>query len=197
MPWTTVFREETAMPKDKLGRRLRFTRTPVGKTVVMTKRDIAILRLLYRYRYLRLAQLIAFLKPKSEKRLVERLGDLFHETGFIERPKAQWREVDARCTPMIYELTRKGERYLAAHALLPHRVTSLSRRSRQGATVQFGHAMMIVDALADIELKTLATPDQRFVSVGEILSRAPQLHRKQQGRFLFLSPYIPARNYRR
>ncbi len=34
--------------------------------------------------------------------------------------------------------------------------------------------MMIVDALAESERETIAAPDQRFVSVDEILARAPE-----------------------
>jgi len=60
---------------DTIGRRSRFKRTRTGKRIVITDRDIDILRLLYRYQFLRAAQLIAFLRPKSEKRFIERLGE--------------------------------------------------------------------------------------------------------------------------
>ncbi|MCP4183289.1 MAG: hypothetical protein GY761_08215, partial [Hyphomicrobiales bacterium] len=122
-------------------------------------------------------QLVAFLQPKSEKRFIERLGDLFHETGLINRPKAQWRHFDARCTPMIYELSAKGLAFLENRNQLPQRATTLSRRNRTGTKIQFNHAMMIVDALVDIELTTITKPDQRFVYVDEILARAPETAR--------------------
>ncbi|MCP4184137.1 MAG: hypothetical protein GY761_12605 [Hyphomicrobiales bacterium] len=159
---------------DTLGRRSRFKRTPSGKRLVITERDIDILRWLYRYRYLRAPQLILFLKPKSEKRFIERLGDLFHETGLIDRPKAQWQHFDARCTPMIYELTIKGLGFLESRNQLPQRATTLSRQKRAGRNVQFDHAMMIVDVLVDTELATIATPAQRFVCIDEILARATE-----------------------
>ena len=161
------------MDTDTLGRRSRFKRTNTSKNIITTDRDIEILRWLYRYRYLRTPQLISFLQPKSKKRFIERLGDLFHETGLIDRPKAQWRHFDSRCTPMIYELSAKGQSFLESRNQLSQRATTLSRRKRTGTTIQLDHAMMIVDALVEIELTTIAKPDQRFVGVDEILARAP------------------------
>nr|WP_295463821.1 replication-relaxation family protein [Mesorhizobium sp.] len=166
------------MPHDKLGRRSRFRRTPTGKRLFLTERDTEILRLLFRYRYLRVTQLVAFLRPQSEKRLIERLGDLYHEAGFIDRPSAQWRRFDARYAPLIYELSPKGLRYLETCGPLPDRAVTFARKDRKGVTPQFDHAMMIVDALAATELVTLGQPGQRFVPVDEILARAPEPTRR-------------------
>ena len=160
------------MPTDTLNRRSHFKRTHTGKRIVITGRDIKILGLLYRYRYLRTPQLIAFLQPKSEKRFTERLGDLFHETGFVDRPSAQWRYFDARYTPVIHELSAKGLSFLERQDRSIQRATTLSRRKRACTTIQFDHAMMIVDALIEIELSTVVKPDQRFVCVDEILARS-------------------------
>ncbi len=172
--WQIVETIKYQMSYDNLGRRSRFKRTRTGKRIVLTARDIEILRLLYRYRYLRAPQLISLLQPKSEKRFIERLGDLFHETGLIDRPPAQWQHFDARCTPMIYELSSKGLAFLEGQDRLLHRATTLSRRKRTGIQIQLAHAMMIVDALVKIELAAIAKPDQRFVCVDEILVRAPE-----------------------
>ena len=165
------------MTTNTLNRRSRFKRTRIGKRIVITERDIEILSLLFRYRYLRAPQLISFLQPKSKKRFIERLGDLFHETGLIDRPSAQWRHFDARCTPMIYELSATGLAFLESHNQVSQRATTQSRRKRTGTNIQFDHAMMIVDALVGIELATIANPDQRFVCVDEILARAPKIVR--------------------
>lgn len=161
------------MQTDTLGRRSRFRRTCTGKRLVLTDRDIRILQLLYRYRYLRQPQLTTFLKPKSEKRFIERLGDLFHETGLINRPKRQWQQFDARFTPMIYELSSKGRTYLEDHELLSLRATTLSRKHSPSGSPQFQHAMMIIDVLVSTELSLVEYDDKRFVCVDEILARAP------------------------
>lgn len=168
------------MPHDKLGRRSRFRRTLTGKRLFLTERDTDILRLLFRYRYLRTTQLVAFLRPQSAKRLIERLGDLYHEAGLIDRPAAQWRRFDARYAPLIHELSPKGLRYLETCGPLPDRAVTFARKDRIGATPQFDHAMMIVDALTAIDLETMRTPGQRFVPVDEILARAPERTRKSK-----------------
>lgn len=162
------------MPHDKLGRRSRFRRTPIEKRIFLTERDTEILRLLFRYRYLRATQLVAFLRPKSEKRFIERLGDLYHEAGLINRPAAQWRRFDARYTPLIHELSLKGLRYLETHGPLPDRAVTFACKDRNGVTPQFDHAMMIVDALATVELETRSNSGRRFVPVDEILVRMPE-----------------------
>lgn len=168
------------MAQDGMGRRSRFKRTPRGKRILLTERDIEVFRWLYRYRFLRATQLVSFIRPKSEKRFIERLGDLYHETGLIDRPAAQWRHFDARYAPIIYELSPKGIRFLDTCPPLPPRATTFARRNRAGTTPQFDHAMMIVDALAEIEIETRRTESERFVPVDEILARAPDQKRKDK-----------------
>lgn len=166
------------MPLDALGRRSRFKRTPTGKRLVPTDRDLAILQWLFRYCYLTATQLSAILKPRSEKRFIERLGDLFHETGLVNRPHAQWRSFDARYRPLTYELSPSGVALLERRDVLPMRATTFSRRMRAGQAVQFDHTMMVVEALLAIEFATIEAPDQRFVPVDEILERAPEQTRQ-------------------
>lgn len=161
------------MTLDALGRRSRFNRTSHGKRIALVERDIEILSLLYRYRYLRQSQLAAFLKPRSAKRFVERLGCLFHETGFINRPQVQHRHFDSRCTPMIYEISRSGIAYLESPDRLPHRAVTFSQRASRAISPQFLHTMLIIDALVAVELDARSKLSQRFVPVDEILARAP------------------------
>jgi DNA-binding transcriptional MerR regulator len=161
------------MAVDRLGRRDRFTRTPTGKRLSLNERDLDILHWLYRYRYLRQDQLVHILAPRSPKRLIERLGDLFHETGFINRPQLQAPLFDARATPMLYEVSTKGIRYLESLGALPHRAVTFSKRSRRSFSPQFLHTMMIIETLLGIELETRTEANRRLVPVDEILAKAP------------------------
>ncbi|OBY24864.1 hypothetical protein A9D60_23475 [Leisingera sp. JC1] len=144
----------------------------------LTPRDQEILSWLYRYRYLRHDHLIRIFDPKSPKRFAERLGDLFHETGFINRPLLQAPLFDARATPMMYEISNKGAAYLEALELLPHRAVTFSRRPRDSFNPQMLHTIMIIESLLEAELATRSELDQRFVPVDEILARAPEATRK-------------------
>jgi hypothetical protein len=156
------------MPLDALQRRLRFSRKRAGKAINLTERDIEIFKLLERYRYLRSTFIHAFVGG-YEKRLIERLGDLFHE-GYLNRPPQQWRAFNARYTPAIYELDELGERFLKEHGLSGGETRSLVSRANR----EFAHAMMISDTLASIELGARTRSGVRFISWRDILSRAPQ-----------------------
>ena len=141
---------------------------------MLGERDTAILQHLYRYRYLRQTQLQALLKPKSRKRFIERLGDLFHETGLINRPALQQHYFDAFASPMLYEISQKGIDYLNVLAAIPHRAVTISRRVRPTANPQFQHTMMIIDTLVNLECTIDCEQEQRFVPVDEMLERAPE-----------------------
>lgn len=163
----------TQPQRDALGRRSRFKRCPTGKRLILTKRDLEILQWLHRYRFLRQTQLIALLGPKSHKRFIERLGDLFHETGYINRLACKHRTFDSFSTPMLYEISNAGLAYLEAHDAIPDRAVTFSRRARGAYNPQFLHTMMVIDTLVSIELETRSTADQRFVPVDAILRKAP------------------------
>lgn len=158
---------------DSLGRRLRFLRQPTGKRLMHSERDTQILHWLYRYRYLRASHLQNILLPKSPKRFIERLGDLYHETGYINRLKPQQALLDAHATSVLYEISPRGTEFLALQGALPHRAVTFSRRSSRSYSPQILHTMMIIETLLAIECAAMKEPGQRFVPVDEILARAP------------------------
>lgn len=154
-------------------RRSRFRRTPVGKRVFLTLRDIEIFRTLSRYRYLRSTYLHAFAGGASEKRFKERLGDLFHE-GFIDRPEKQWECADGRFAPVVYELGDRVKRVLSENEQGGAWATTfLSSNAHR----QFLHSLLICECLASMELAALARSDIRFITWPEILARAPECTR--------------------
>ena len=150
----------------------------MGKRIVLGERDCQILCWLYRYRYLRQSHLQAILRPRSLKRFVERLGDLYHETGFISRPSVDHPAFGIRSTPMLYEITPAGIDWLVGNNALPHRAVTFSFQSRRAYSPQLPHTMMIIEALLEIEQASLARAGERFVPVDEILARAPEATRK-------------------
>jgi hypothetical protein len=150
-------------------------RAPTGKRIELTARDIELFKLLYRYPYLRSTFLHAFLGGASETRFKERLGHLYHEGGYIDRPVQQWQFANCRYIPVVYELGEAGERVLRELGLLG--ASPLSRKGRLGANRQFAHALMVSDILASIELGVRADRSLRFVTSAEILARAPEATR--------------------
>jgi hypothetical protein len=146
------------------------TRARTGRRIALSPRDIALFRLLTRYRYLRSTYLHAFVGGASETRFKERLGDLFHE-GYLDRPAQQWEYADARCRPAVHEIGEGGLRALRAsgNGFEGNGVASASTARRQ-----FLHALMICEVLASIELAARDSGALRFIPWAEILARAPE-----------------------
>ena len=161
-------------------RRSRMHRTRTGKHLALTVRDLEIFEVLCRYRFLRSTYLYAFVGGASEKRFIERLGDLFHE-GYLDRPAEQWRFSDARCLPVVYKLGKGGRDALAkVRSIRPSPYMWL----RDGPHRQFEHSLMICEVLASLELATHGRDDIRFIPWTEILAKAPETTRRSS------KPYV-------
>ena len=148
-------------------------RISAGKRIELTERDIELLKLLSRYHYLRSNFLYAFLGGNSETRFKERLGDLYHDGRYINRPEQQWQFANCRYMPVIYQLDDGGEQVLRERGLLSSD-SPLLKKGRMGAYRQFAHQLMICDCLASIELGVRQNQGLRFISWQEIIARAPE-----------------------
>lgn len=146
------------------------SRRKTGKRISLTERDLEILRLLDRYRYLRSSHLHVLAGGKSHKRFVERLGDLYHEAGFINRPPQQWQAINARYMPAVYELGEPGRRLLAQYDPMSETGMGSARKPLRGAGRQFHHELMVCDILSSMEIGVRANPDLRFIPWAEILA---------------------------
>jgi Replication-relaxation len=154
-------------------RRSRLRRESSGKRVELTARDIEIFKLLQRYRYLRSTFLYAFVGGKNETRFKERLGALFHDGRYMDRPKEQWQFAGARYAPAVYELDTAGEAVLAQLGIDVKRAVTASNSHKQ-----FAHTLMIAETLACIELGARAAGNVRFIGSDEIIASAPDAAQK-------------------
>jgi len=144
-----------------------------GKRIELTERDIELFKLLNRYHYLRSNFLYAFLGGNSETRFKERLGHLYHDGRYINRPEQQWQFANCRYMPVIYELDDKGEQVLRDRGLMQND-SPLLKKGRAGACRQFAHELMICDCIASIELGVPQNQNLRFISWREIIAKAPE-----------------------
>jgi hypothetical protein len=145
-------------------------RIRTGKKLEITDRDLEIFRLLRRYRYLRSTFIRAFVGGKSETRFKERLGHLYHEGDYLNRPTQQWQYANARYMPVVYENGAGAEAALRRHNLLNWETATST--ARIGTHRQFSHALLICEILASIELGVRANPSLRFISWEEIIGKA-------------------------
>jgi hypothetical protein len=165
-------------------RRSRMHRSPTGKRIELTPRDIEIFTLLSRYRYLRSTYLHAFVGGDKTK-LIERLGDLYHEGRYLNRPEEQWRTASARHKPAVYEIAPRGFEALRHHGVLADDPVTWLSRDRPGVSKQFEHALMICDILASIELGARECEGLRFISWPEILHKTPPATQRSDRPFSF------------
>lgn len=156
---------------ETLTRRSRMRRAPTGKRLVLGERDFDIFGLLYQLSMLRSVDLIALIKPRSEKRFIERLGHLYHDGGFIDRPSQQWEHGKALQQPVTYSLRPEGRAAFEEHGPLPHRLILSHRRQPGHRIPQFRHALGTSVALARIVVDMADAEDQRIVSIEEIKAR--------------------------
>ena len=157
-------------------------RVSTQKRIEISERDLALFELLSRYHYLRSTFLYAFVGGASETRFKERLGHLYHDGGYINRPAQQWQFANCRYMPAIYELDAAGERVLQEHGVAQDE-SPLLKKGRVGAYRQFAHQLMISDVLASIELGVRADPSLRFISWQEIIAKAPEKTRRSDNPF--------------
>jgi hypothetical protein len=157
-------------------------RVSAGKRIELTERDIELFKLLNRYHYLRSSFLYAFLGGNSETRFKERLGHLYHDGRYINRPEQQWQYANCRYMPVIYELDARGEQVLRELGLIQDD-SPLLKKGRMGAYRQFAHQLMICDCMSSIELGVRQDPNLRLISWQEIIARAPDGTRNAQNPF--------------
>ncbi len=165
---------------DTLGRRSRMHRRATKRRVELTARDIAILKLLSRYRYLRSTHLYALVGGKSKRRFVERLGSLYHEGAYISRPEQQWQTINARYMPAVYELDEAGECTIRERGLLDEAAFPVLRKGKPGEARRYHHELMICDIMASIEIGVRTDPSLSFISWPEILAKAPEATRRSE-----------------
>lgn len=159
-----------APPEAITKRRSRMRRVATDKRLQITERDVEVLRLLGRYRYLRSSHLHVLAGGQSHKRFIERLGHLYHEGGYVDRPVQQWQAINARYMPAVYELGDAGEQLLVELGAADRNLSPLQRKGRHGAIRQYRHDLMICDILASIEIGIRANGSLRLVSWPEILA---------------------------
>jgi hypothetical protein len=160
-------------------RRSRMKRSPSGKRIELSARDLEIFKLVERYRYLRSTYIHAFVGGVSVTRFKERLGDLFHE-GYLDRPEQQWAVANCRYAPVVYEMGEGGRCALREAGSGDGKPWTWLG---DGSHRQFAHSLMICEVLASIELRVRDFSNLRFVSWQEILAKAPEATRRSAAPF--------------
>ena len=136
------------MPSPRLP---RFKRVPVSRPLHLTERDLQVIRLVARHRFLRSSQIVALLGGSSQQ-LLRRLNLLYHH-GFLERPRAQldyYQEGGSR--HIVYGLGNKGGTLLQHERGVVHPRISWGEKNRAVGRVFLEHALLVSDVMVTLEL---------------------------------------------
>ena len=144
-------------------RRQRFKRSH-GR-VQLTPDDLAIIDHIRRHRFLRSTHLVRLLPHRPPKKLIERLGALFH-AGYLDRPRAQL-DYYARAgsAPMVHGL---GDRSQALVTVLPNLEWATKGRDLKRPYIE--HALMVADIMVAIEIAARDREDIEFVAGEQLLA---------------------------
>jgi hypothetical protein len=150
----------------------RFRRVDPAPPIELTDDDVAILRHLYRHRFLRTVELYRLFSHRSPDKVSRRLARLYR-AGFIDRPLAQIDSFrDSGSQPLVYGLDVAGARYLSER----YRVApgaDWKGRNRRYTRENLDHTLAVSRFMVDVELACRARRDVeliRFEEMGEDLS---------------------------
>ena len=133
----------------------------------LTERDRAIIRLIYRSRFLRSSHIVSLLGDASQP-LLRRLQMLFHH-GFLERPRAQidyYHRGGSR--QIVYGLGNKGASLLKAELGSGFRELLWGEKNRSVGRLFFEHALLVSDIMVALELDCRKMSDVRLLTEDEL-----------------------------
>lgn len=151
-------------------RRPRFERSPI-RPMVLTPRDLLILRAVHRHRLLRSTQLIA-LSDGSRQTTLRRLQLLFHH-GYLDRPPMQLDWYARGSEPLVYALGNRGAELLEARGLFRRGGIRWDTKRRNVSRVFLHHTLAVAEVMVAFEIAGRRREGVRFIPPEEVLAGAP------------------------
>jgi hypothetical protein len=151
-------------------RRPRFERAPV-RPMILTPRDLAILRAVYRHRLLRSTPLVA-LSGGSRQATLRRLQLLFHH-GYLDRPSMQLDWYARGSEPLVYALGNRGAEILEAEGKVRRGGVRWDTKNRNLSRVFLHHTLAVAEVMVAFEAACRGREGVTFISPEEVLAGAP------------------------
>jgi hypothetical protein len=153
-------------------RNRRFERAVEPPAFQLTERDIDILRLVARHRFLTSRQIQALI-PGSAKRLLFRLTGLYH-SGFLDRPRAQLDYYRTGSAPMVYALADRGAKLLNVRDGLDLVEIEWKAKNRAVGRPFIGHTLAVADVHVALAVACRDRPDVDLISDRQLVATFPQ-----------------------
>lgn len=139
----------------------------------LTEDDLALLRHVAKHRFLRSTQIVRLL-ARPPKKIVERLGALYH-TGYLDRPRAQLDYyATAGSSPMVYGLGNRGASALAHLDCVTAPKVDWTDKNRDAGRPFIEHTLMVAEVMIGFELAVRARDDVALMEPHALLARAPE-----------------------
>src|SRR5882672_11553735 len=141
----------------------RFKRAPVVALMQLTDRDLQIIQLVHRHRFLRSQHAVALVGGSSQQ-LLRRLKLLYHH-GYLERPRAQidyYHHGGSR--HIVYGLGNKGGSLLRREFGIVFPELSWGEKNRSVGRIFLEHALLVSHVMVTIELACRARWQVRLLS---------------------------------
>jgi hypothetical protein len=160
-------------------RRARFRRDD-PQPIRLTADDITAIRHVARNRFLRSTHLLRILESRSPKKLLERLGALYHN-GYLDRPRAQLDYyATAGSAPIVYGLGNKGAALLAELDGTPRVKVDWTDKNRTAGRLFIEHTLLTADLAIAFELASRRGDAVHLIQATDILASAPEATRNAQ-----------------
>jgi hypothetical protein len=139
--------------------------------MILTPRDLKILRAVHRHRLLRSTQLLALLDG-SRQATLRRLQLLFHH-GYLDRPPMQLDWYSRGSEPLAYALGNRGADILEAEGVARPRGIRWDTKNRNLSRVFLHHTLAVAEVMVTFEAACRGCEGVQFISPEEVLARAP------------------------
>jgi hypothetical protein len=156
-------------------RRPRFERSPI-RPMILTPRDLLILRAVHRHRLLRSTHLVA-LTGGSPQVTLRRLQLLFHH-GYLDRPPMQLDWYVKGSEPLVYALGNRGAEVLETEGVVRRGGIRWETKQRNVSRVFLHHTLAVAEVMVAFEDACRRREGVRFIPPEEILAGAPEATRR-------------------
>ena len=120
---------------------------------------------------------------RSYKKLLERLGALYHN-GFVDRPRAQLDYYStAGSAPIVYALGNRGALVLAEHDGMDRAQVDWTWKNRSVGRPFIEHTLLTADVMVAAERAAATHPDVKLMEAKHILAGAPESTRNAANPF--------------
>jgi hypothetical protein len=145
----------------------RFKRAPAVPPIALTERDRAIIRQVFRHRFLRSSQIVS-LAGGSAQQVLRRLQLLFHHE-YLERPRVQieyYHQGGSR--EIVYGLGGKSASLLKQEYGTDFNVGLFGEKNDPPHRLFFDHALLVSDIMVTFELACRKAEGVRLLSADEL-----------------------------